>query len=103
MARLPLLHRLTVQTVAEMAPAVPTDPALGLALAEIAREVAAKFELLLPASDNAAARLVEAMRYAALGGGKRLRPLLLAATAELFGVERDTAIRAGTAIEAIHV
>jgi farnesyl diphosphate synthase len=49
------------------------------------------------------ARLVEAMRYAAIGGGKRVRPLLLSATAELYGVDRAVAIRAGIAIESIHV
>jgi farnesyl diphosphate synthase len=43
------------------------------------------------------------MRYAAIGGGKRLRPLLLTATAEMYGVDRDAALRAGVAIEAIHV
>jgi farnesyl diphosphate synthase len=47
--------------------------------------------------------LVEAMRYAAIGGGKRLRPLLLCATAEIYGVDRSAAVRAGAAIEAIHV
>ena len=41
------------------------------------------------------ARLVEAMRYAAIGGGKRIRPLLLAATAEMYGVDRTAALRAG--------
>jgi farnesyl diphosphate synthase len=43
------------------------------------------------------------MRYAAIGGGKRLRPLLLVATAELHGVDRQAAVRVGLAVEAIHV
>jgi farnesyl diphosphate synthase len=43
------------------------------------------------------------MRYATIGGGKRIRPLLLTATAELFGVDRQVAVRASLAIEAIHV
>jgi farnesyl diphosphate synthase len=47
--------------------------------------------------------LVEAMRYAAIGGGKRLRPLLLVAAAEMHAVDRAAAIRVATAIEAIHV
>jgi farnesyl diphosphate synthase len=38
-----------------------------------------------------------------IGGGKRLRPLLLAATAEMYGVDREAAIRAGVALESIHV
>ncbi|MCX7282896.1 MAG: polyprenyl synthetase family protein, partial [Novosphingobium sp.] len=48
-------------------------------------------------------RLVNAMRYATIGGGKRVRPLLVCATAALFGVSREAAVRVGTAIEAIHV
>jgi farnesyl diphosphate synthase len=53
--------------------------------------------------DDTSARLVEAMRYAAIGGGKRVRPLLVCSTASLFGVSRDAALRVGAAIEAIHV
>jgi farnesyl diphosphate synthase len=72
-------------------------------LARIARDVDAGFAELLPLPQDARARLVEAMRYAAIGGGKRLRPLLLTATAEMYGVAREAALRAGIAIEAIHV
>jgi farnesyl diphosphate synthase len=43
------------------------------------------------------------MRHATIGGGKRLRPLLVTATAALFHVDRKTALRVGTAVEAIHV
>ena len=43
------------------------------------------------------------MRYAAIGGGQRLRPLLVVATAEMYGVNRHGAIRAGLAVESIHV
>jgi farnesyl diphosphate synthase len=46
--------------------------------------------------------LVEAMRHAAIGGGKRLRPLLLTATAAMYGVDRQHALRAALAIEAVH-
>jgi len=48
------------------------------------------------------ARLLEAMRYAALGGGKRLRPFLLVETAALFGVAPDRALIAGAALECVH-
>jgi farnesyl diphosphate synthase len=47
-------------------------------------------------------RLMESMRYASLGGGKRLRPFLTVETAALFGVPRDRALMAGAAIECIH-
>lgn len=47
-------------------------------------------------------RLGEAMRYAALGGGKRLRPFLLVESARLFGVKDEAALPAATALECIH-
>jgi len=47
-------------------------------------------------------RLLEAMRYSALGAGKRLRPFLVVETARLFGVEGDGPLRAGAALEMIH-
>jgi farnesyl diphosphate synthase len=72
-------------------------------LARIAQDVDAVFDVLLPIPPDPRARLVEAMRYAAIGGGKRLRPLLLCATASLFGVDRDAALRAAVALESIHV
>jgi len=80
-----------------------TASLLGDALARIAGDVDAAFDALLPVPADPRARLVEAMRYAAIGGGKRLRPLLLCATAAIYGVDRDAAVRAGCAIEAIHV
>ncbi|ANK13491.1 polyprenyl synthetase family protein [Erythrobacter neustonensis] len=66
-------------------------------------EIDSLFDALLPVPGDTSARLVEAMRYAAIGGGKRVRPLLVCSTAALFGVSRDAALRAGAAIEAIHV
>ena len=85
-----------------MAPIV-ANGILADALGRIAREVDAGFDQLLPMPQDARASLIEAMRYAAIAGGKRLRPLLLTATAEMYGVNRDAALRAGIAIEAIHV
>jgi farnesyl diphosphate synthase len=69
----------------------------------IQREIDAGFGTLLPIPDDARVRLIEAMRYAAIGGGKRVRPLLLVATAGMYGVAREAAVRAACAIEAIHV
>jgi farnesyl diphosphate synthase len=48
------------------------------------------------------ARLVEAMRYASLGGGKRFRPFLVVESAALFGVPRQQALMAGAALECVH-
>ena len=48
------------------------------------------------------ARLLDAMRYASLAGGKRLRPFLVVETAALFDVPRERALMAGAALECIH-
>jgi len=76
---------------------------LGDALNRVQREVDDVFDMALPVPDDTRARLVEAMRYAAIAGGKRVRPLLVVSTAAMFGVSRESALRAGTAVEAIHV
>src|ERR1700742_935221 len=47
-------------------------------------------------------RLIEAMRYSSLGGGKRLRPFLVVESAAVFGAPRDSALLAGAALECIH-
>ena len=73
------------------------------AIAEVAADVDAMFDALLAVPADARAKLFEAMRHAAMGGGKRLRPLLVIATASIFNVARTQSIRAGTAVEAIHV
>jgi len=72
-------------------------------IARIQREVDSLLDALLAVPGDARARLFEAMRYTAIAGGKRLRPLLLVATAEMYGVDRAAAARAGVALEAIHV
>jgi farnesyl diphosphate synthase len=48
------------------------------------------------------ARLMEAMRYSSLNGGKRLRPFLVVESAAVFGVPREAALMAGAALECIH-
>lgn len=48
------------------------------------------------------ARLLEAMRYSSLGGGKRLRPFLVIESARLFGVVGESALRTACALEMIH-
>ena len=59
-------------------------------------------DLLSPPGDSRE-QLFEAMRHAAIGGGKRLRPLLTVAASRLFAIDRNRALRVGCAIEAIHV
>jgi geranylgeranyl pyrophosphate synthase len=57
----------------------------------------------LPAATTVPARLHEAMRYSVLGGGKRIRPALLFATAKTLGLTEDQVEAAACAIELIHV
>jgi farnesyl diphosphate synthase len=56
----------------------------------------------LPASDVIPVKLHDAMRYALLGGGKRVRPLLVYAAGALFGADIATLSRAAAAVEMIH-
>ncbi len=75
---------------------------LAVALARDARDVEAAIDDLLPIPEGSEARLSEAMRYATLGGGKRMRAFLAMQTAALFCVDRRCAARVGAAIEMLH-
>ena len=69
----------------------------------VAAEVDKQFDLILEIPNDPRLELFEAMRHSAIGGGKRLRPLLVIATAQLFNVEENCALKAATAVEALHV
>ena len=71
--------------------------------ANVRADVDAFFSRTLAPTDDSRERLFEAMRHAAIGGGKRLRPLLTVAASRLFAIDRNRAVRVGCAIEAIHV
>jgi farnesyl diphosphate synthase len=79
-----------------------TAPNFARAIAVVAAAVEAELLILLPSPEGPQAKLHEAMRYAVLGGGKRLRPFMVGATAELFGVRGAGPVRVGAAIELIH-
>ena len=64
--------------------------------------IEAFLEKVLPAPRIAPERLHAAMRYAALGGGKRVRPLLAFAGGELCGADPERVVVAGAAVELIH-
>jgi farnesyl diphosphate synthase len=68
----------------------------------VCAEVDDFFARLLPRPGDARDRLYDAMRHAATGGGKRLRPLLHIAASRLFTIDPQRALRVGCAIEAIH-
>jgi farnesyl diphosphate synthase len=78
-------------------------PELDLSMRRTAAGVDRLLESLLPLPDDLSPRLIAAMRYAATGGGKRLRPLLVLSAAGLFGVPAGQALRAGLAVECLHV
>jgi farnesyl diphosphate synthase len=59
-------------------------------------------DALLPDEIARPKRLIEAMRYSSLGGGKRLRPFLVVESSAVFGVPREAALLAGAALECIH-
>jgi farnesyl diphosphate synthase len=59
-------------------------------------------DVLLPDEIARPKRLMDAMRYSSLGGGKRLRPFLVVESSAVFGVPREAALLAGAALECIH-
>ncbi len=77
-------------------------PAFEVSLAESAQAVNEVLDRILPLEDLPEARLVGAMRYATLGGGKRVRPFLVLAGAQLFNVAESCALRVGAAVELVH-
>lgn len=76
---------------------------LASALDRVQSDIDGLFAEVLEVPSDGRARLYEAMRYAAIGGGKRLRPLLVVAAAGLFNIGRERALRVGLAVECIHV
>ena len=71
--------------------------------AEVAAGTDNLFEQLLAVPSDPRRPLYEAMRHAAVAGGKRLRPLLVRAAGDLFHVDRSLTLRVGAAVEAMHV
>jgi farnesyl diphosphate synthase len=86
---------------AEPAPAVSPDFGAQLEAWRLRMEDA--LDARLPSASTVPARLHEAMRYSVLGGGKRIRPALLFATAKTLGLSEDQVEGAACAIELIHV
>ena len=72
------------------------------AMADNADAVEAVLDELLAPGNGPEHRVMDAMRYSALGGGKRIRPFLVTACASLFSVDRRSALRAAAAVEMVH-
>ena len=79
-----------------------TGTSFAEALAGAAKLTDAALERLIPLPPGLEARVFEAMRYAALAPGKRLRPFLVLASARLFGVSARSALQVAAAIELVH-
>ena len=72
------------------------------AMASNAEAVEAVLDKLLAPGAGPEHRVVDAMRYSTLGGGKRGRPFLVTASAALFGVDKRSAYRVAAAVEMVH-
>ena len=64
--------------------------------------VTVALDQLLPRADGPESRLIEAMRYAVLGPGRRIRPYFTLETARMLDVEERSVLRAGCALECVH-
>ena len=71
-------------------------------MAHSADVVTVALDALLPRAEGPEQRLMEAMRYAALGPGKRLRPFFALEAARMFDIEERPVLRAACALECIH-
>ena len=80
----------------------PSNMILARALTDSAAEMEAALDMLLPLVEGDEARLFDAMRYSAMGGGKRMRGFLVLEGARQFSVSRTAALRVAAAIEMIH-
>jgi len=75
---------------------------LETALKRTAAEVDRLLDQLLPLDSARAPRIVEAMRYAAIGQGKRIRPFFVTESARILDAPAEGALRAGVALECVH-
>lgn len=71
-------------------------------LGESARAVTDTIDRMLPLDDRQESRLIDAMRYATLGAGKRIRPFIVLTGARLFNVAESCALRVAAAVEMVH-
>lgn len=86
-----------------MAPSLrEASPKLKDAMEDCREKMQKTISSLLPQTDLAESPLFEAMRYSALGGGKRLRPFMVLEGARVFGVDQGRARRVAAAAEFVH-
>lgn len=78
------------------------SPTLAAAMTQAAHDVTETLDRILPQTEFAERKLMDAMRFSALGGGKRLRPFLVMSAASLFGVSEECVRRTAAAVECVH-
>ncbi|WP_235952331.1 polyprenyl synthetase family protein [Falsiroseomonas algicola] len=83
-------------------PDLPMTTALKDALAQAAAEIDQALDAILPPAEGPEAPLLAAMRYAVIGGGKRMRGFLVLEGARQFNASRQAALRVAAAIEMLH-
>lgn len=71
-------------------------------LAEFSKKFNTDLENCFPPTDGVENRVIEAMKYSVMNGGKRLRPYLLCECASLFGIDYETAFPAAASLEMLH-
>jgi farnesyl diphosphate synthase len=72
------------------------------ALADVVAATETALLKLIPVNEGPESQVFQAMRYSVMAGGKRLRPFLLIASADLFNVSRSSSERVAAAVEMIH-
>lgn len=82
---------------------IPSNQGFQTQLQFVADQVEAALDRLLPVPTGHHSIVAEAMRYAALGGGKRLRPFLVVETTRMLGGNMEQALHVGCALECLHV
>lgn len=80
----------------------PGEDVLKTRMIEASARIESTLNALLPLKGGPEARLYQAMRYATMNGGKRLRPFLVLSSAALFGVRESCALRVAAAVECVH-
>ena len=73
-----------------------------LALGQAAEQVEEKLLKLLPKAVDLEQQVIDAMEYALMAGGKRIRPFLVMESSSIFGVGESSAVRVAAAVECAH-
>ncbi|WP_407082922.1 polyprenyl synthetase family protein [Paenibacillus polygoni] len=79
-----------------------TRPSVELYIQNIADLLMNELEQVIPADWDVPTHLKESMMYSLMAGGKRLRPVLVLAATEAFGVDRKAALPVAAAVEMVH-